>query len=116
MTTFCTLAFRSVMMFLSRSCVIGRGGVTFSICSAMAFASKMPTQIGRTFCPAVSRSRNDRHVGHRVHHQPLDRHFYEHGSPPRLFAAARVIRTGTIRPSHSLGPGKFTTLFPSVRP
>src|SRR3954447_19916082 len=27
----------------------------FSICSAIAFASKMPTQIGRTFCPSLSR-------------------------------------------------------------
>ena len=32
----------------SRSCVIGRGGETFSTCSAMAFASTGPTQIGST--------------------------------------------------------------------
>src|SRR6202521_2160155 len=45
------------MTFLSRSCVIGREGITFSICSAIAFASKMPTQIGSTFWPSASRNR-----------------------------------------------------------
>src|SRR6185503_7865022 len=29
--------------------------VTFSICNAMALASKMPTQIGSTRCPSLSR-------------------------------------------------------------
>src|SRR5262245_15646044 len=43
------------MTFRSRSCVIGRGVVTFSICSAMALASKIPTQIGSTRCPSLSR-------------------------------------------------------------
>src|SRR5712692_11650115 len=43
------------MTFRSRSCVIGRGVDTFSICSAMALASKMPTQIGSTRCPSLSR-------------------------------------------------------------
>ena len=43
------------MTFRSRSCVIGRGVVTFSICSAMAFASNTPTQIGSTRCSALSR-------------------------------------------------------------
>src|SRR2546426_5010655 len=43
------------MMFRSRSCVIGRGVEMFSICSAMAFASKMPTQIGSTRWPSLSR-------------------------------------------------------------
>ncbi len=43
------------MTLRSRSCVIGRGVVTFSICSAMALASKTPTQIGRTRCPSLSR-------------------------------------------------------------
>ena len=42
------------MMFRSRSCVIGRGVATFSICSAIAFASKMPTQIGSTRSPSLS--------------------------------------------------------------
>src|SRR4051812_13402996 len=43
------------MTFLSRSCVIGRGVATFSICSAIAFASKTPTQMGSTRCPSLSR-------------------------------------------------------------
>src|SRR3954469_7593327 len=43
------------MTLRSRSCVIGRGVAMFSICSAMALASKIPTQIGRTFCPSLSR-------------------------------------------------------------
>src|SRR5689334_3236679 len=43
------------MTFRSRSCVIGRGVVTFSICSAIALASKIPTQIGSTRCPSLSR-------------------------------------------------------------
>ena len=42
------------MMFRSRSCVIGRGVAMFSICSAMAFASKIPTQIGSTRSPSLS--------------------------------------------------------------
>src|SRR6266446_10664322 len=43
------------MTFRRRSWVIGRGVGTFSICSAMAFASKIPTQIGSTRCPSLSR-------------------------------------------------------------
>src|SRR6185503_8104551 len=43
------------MTLRSRSCVIGRGVAMFSICSAMAFASKMPTQIGSTRWPSLSR-------------------------------------------------------------
>jgi hypothetical protein len=43
------------MTLRSRSCVIGRGVAMFSICSAMAFASKIPTQIGSTFWPSLSR-------------------------------------------------------------
>ena len=43
------------MTFRSRSCVIGRGVVTFSICRAMALASNTPTQIGSTRCPSLSR-------------------------------------------------------------
>src|SRR5437867_10812253 len=43
------------MTLRSRSCVIGRGVAMFSICSAMAFASKIPTQIGRTRWPSLSR-------------------------------------------------------------
>jgi hypothetical protein len=33
---------------------IGRGVWMFSICSAIAFASNTPTQIGNTFWPSVS--------------------------------------------------------------
>src|SRR3954470_3810264 len=43
------------MTFRSRWRVIGRGVATFSICSAIAFASKTPTQIGSTRCPSLSR-------------------------------------------------------------
>src|SRR5687768_11251620 len=46
---------RSEITFFSRSCVIGRGVVTFSICKAIAFASKTPTQIGSTRWPSLSR-------------------------------------------------------------
>ena len=35
-------------MFCNRSCVIGRGIAVFSNSSAIAFASKIPTQIGNT--------------------------------------------------------------------
>ena len=54
-TIFWTDALRSWMTFRSRSCVIGRGVEMFSICRAMALASKIPTQIGSTFCPSWSR-------------------------------------------------------------
>ena len=43
------------MTLRSRSCVIGRGVATFSICSAIALASKSPTQIGSTRWPSLSR-------------------------------------------------------------
>src|SRR5262245_17311411 len=42
------------MTLRRRSCVIGRGVAMFSICSAIAFASKMPTQIGSTRSPCLS--------------------------------------------------------------
>src|SRR5262249_29879712 len=57
-----------------------------------------------------------RQVGDRIDHQPLDEHLNQHRSPRRLFGAAAVMRTGTRRPTHSLGPGKLTTVFPLVRP
>ena len=47
-TIFWMSALRSQMTFFSKSCVIGRGVVTFSICSAIALASKTPTQMGST--------------------------------------------------------------------
>jgi hypothetical protein len=50
-----TWASRSSSTFFSRSCVIGRGVCTFSICSAIALASKTPTQMGRMRSPASSR-------------------------------------------------------------
>src|SRR5579871_518549 len=40
--------------FLIRSCVIGRGVETFSISSAIAFASYTPTHIGSTVSPPTS--------------------------------------------------------------
>ena len=43
-------------MFLVRSWVIGRGAAIFSISMAMAFASKIPTQIGMTDSEATSLS------------------------------------------------------------
>src|SRR5687767_10486637 len=43
-----------MMTFRSKSCVIGLGVAMFSIWSAMAFASKMPTQIGSTRSPPLS--------------------------------------------------------------
>src|SRR5208337_155510 len=42
------MASRPVRTFLIKSCVIGRGVLTFSISSAMALASYTPTQIGST--------------------------------------------------------------------
>src|SRR5262249_37937595 len=50
-----TLVSSSVKTFFSRSWVMGRGVVTFSISIAMALASKMPTQIGRKTPSAASR-------------------------------------------------------------
>ena len=43
------------MTLRSRSCVIGLGVAMFSIWSAIAFASKTPTQIGSTRSPSLSR-------------------------------------------------------------
>ena len=60
------------MTLRSRSCVIGRGVAMFSICSAMAFASKMPTQIGSTLCPSLSRRMTIGVFVIGVDHQPLD--------------------------------------------
>src|SRR5260370_28757929 len=53
-TTLCTCVSSPVSTFLIRSCVIGRGVFTFSISSAIAFASYTPTQIGNTVSPATS--------------------------------------------------------------
>ncbi len=41
---------------------MGRGVSTFSICRAMALASKTPTQIGRTREPSLLAQDDDRHV------------------------------------------------------
>ena len=108
------------MMLRSRSCVIGRGVAMFSIWRAMAFASKMPTQIGRTRSPVLVLEDHDGHVGDRIHHQPLDGHFDQHGrhplrridargvsvaaSPHTLFGPARRMVTGTVRPIHASAP------------
>ena len=103
------------MTFRSRSCVIGRGVEMFSICSAMAFASKMPTQIGSTRCPSLSRRMT---IGMFVtgHHQSLDRHFDLHGCPQTLCGPARSMRTRHGAADPSAGPGRFTTMFLLVRP
>src|SRR5688572_22178500 len=42
------------MTLRSRSWVMGRGVAMFSICSAMALASKIPTQMGSTRSPPLS--------------------------------------------------------------
>ena len=78
-TTRSTWPSRSVMMLRSRSCVIGRGVAMFSICSAMAFASKMPTQIGRTRSPSLSLriTMGMLVIGSTI--SPLMRHFDQHG-------------------------------------
>ena len=68
------------MTLRSRSCVIGRGVVTFSICSAMALASNTPTQIGSTRCPSLSRRMMIGMLVIGIDHQPLDRHFDLHAS------------------------------------
>ena len=96
----------------------------FSICSAMAFASKMPTQIGSTRCPSLSRRITIGMFVIGIDHQPLDRHLDLHdplqprrpaplsttGRVPRRCAARRArSRTGTVRPIQSAGPGRFTT-------
>ncbi len=47
-TTRSTVAPSPTIAFFIRSWVMGRGGETFSISSAMALASKTPTQIGST--------------------------------------------------------------------
>ena len=128
---------RSLIRLRSRSCVIGRGVATFSICSAMALASKMPTQIGRTRSPSLSFRMTIGVFGDRVHHEPLDGHLDQHGllaagtvlgvaasSPARLFGPARVTthRHGTrpstigVRRGLPAGTGKFTTVLPPVRP
>ena len=65
--------------------------------------------------PVLVAEDDDRHVGDRIDHQALDRHFNLHELPPalhpagarytaspsRLFGFAPVIRTGTIRPTHA---------------
>ena len=55
----------------SRSCVIGRGVETFSICSAMALASGTPTQIGSTPLALLVLEDDDGRARHRVDHQAL---------------------------------------------
>ena len=120
------------MTFRSRSCVIGRGVVTFSICSAMALASKTPTQIGSTRCPSLSRrmmigmlvigstisplivisicmaSASDPSGSSRSPACNVGRpDGVKHGSPAGCSDSRRVIRTGTIRPTQSARPGKI---------
>ena len=56
MTTRSSSAFKLWMRFLVRSCVIGRDADTFSISLKIAFASKIPTQIGMTVSEATSLS------------------------------------------------------------
>ena len=51
-TTRAIFACKPSITFFSRSWVIGRGETTLSSCMAMALASKMPTQIGKTASPA----------------------------------------------------------------
>ena len=89
-------------MFRSRSCVIGRGVATFSICSAIALASKMPTQIGSTRSPILVLQDHDRHVGDRVDHQPLDGHLDQHAPLPS--SLARLIPRAS--PPQTVGPGR----------
>ena len=50
------------MTLRSRSCVIGRGVAMFSICSAMAFASKMPDPDRQHPLPVLVAQDDDRHV------------------------------------------------------
>src|SRR4029453_9820123 len=71
---------------------------------------------GQHALPLLVAEDDDGHVGDRIHHQPLDRHFDLHGSPRKLFGFAPVIRTCTIRPTHDGSPGKLTTVLPDVRP
>jgi len=54
--TWRTLTPRPSSTLLSRSWVIGRGVVTFSSSRAMAFASKIPTQIGNAYACRTERS------------------------------------------------------------
>ena len=54
-TTFTTCASSVSRMFLMRSCVIGRGVAIFSSSSAMALASKIPTQMGSERLSSSSR-------------------------------------------------------------
>src|SRR5262249_32276758 len=54
-TTFTTRASIASRMFLIRSCVIGRGVAIFSSSSAIALASKIPTQIGSERLSSSSR-------------------------------------------------------------
>ena len=73
--------------FFSRSCVIGRGVWTFSIWSAMALASKTPTQIGQDPLALGLAEDDDRHVRDGVDHQPLDGHLDFHAAPTSLLGA-----------------------------
>ena len=106
------------MTLRSRSCVIGRGVEMFSICSAMALASKIPTQIGSTRCPSLSRRIT---IGMFVIGStisplivisicmapynlgaatPLSRRPTHRRRPQTLCGPARSTRTGTVRPIH----------------
>jgi hypothetical protein len=54
-TIFCTRVLSDSRMFLIRSWVMGRGVEIFSSSSAMALASKRPTQMGRERFSSSSR-------------------------------------------------------------
>ena len=85
------------MTLRSRSCVIGRGVEMFSICSAMALASNMPTQIGSTRCPSLSRRITIGHVRDRIDHQALDAHFNLHSGHLGAGVRARSRRREVAR-------------------
>ena len=77
-------ALRPRAMFCSRSCVIGRGVAVFSSSSAMALASKMPTQMGSTSVAGYVLEHDDGHVGERVDHQAANLHLDSRPSPRRV--------------------------------
>ena len=53
---------------------MGRGVVVFSSSRAMALASKMPTQMGRTMIAGDVFEHDDGHVGDGVHHEAANLH------------------------------------------
>ena len=79
--------------FFSRSCVIGRGVVAFSISSAMAFASYRPTQMGRTVSLSTSFRITIGALRTRIHDQTADLHFDVHRSSS-CFDIRRLVRQG----------------------